>query len=89
MSKPTSAFRGFGYQPIGKVINHPMKKPSVLFFSLEILLYFYILIKTKDMESLILLPIVAFVFYHLGKYKERVDWNQLIKDGVLPKPFKK
>jgi len=46
-------------------------------------------IKIKDMESLILLPIVAFVFYYLGKYKERVDWNQLIKDGILPKPIKK
>jgi hypothetical protein len=41
------------------------------------------------MLQLILLPVVAFVFYYLGKYKERVDWNQLIKDGILPKPFKK
>ncbi len=40
------------------------------------------------MTQLILLSIVAFVSYHLGKYKERFDWNQLIKKGVLPKPFK-
>lgn len=40
------------------------------------------------MQQLILLPIVAFVFYYIGKYKERVDWNDLIKKGILPKPFK-
>ena len=40
------------------------------------------------MAQLILLPIVAFVFFYLGKHQERIEWNKLIKDGILPKPSK-
>ena len=39
--------------------------------------------------SALLLPLVALVFFFLGRYKERVEWNQLIEKGILPKPVKK
>jgi len=44
--------------------------------------------KIFAMAQLILLPIVAFVFFYLGKHQERIEWNKLIKDGILPKPSK-
>ncbi len=31
---------------------------------------------------------VASVFYYIGKHQERIEWNKLIKDGILPKPNK-
>ena len=31
---------------------------------------------------------VAFVFFYIGKYNERVHWNKLIEDGIIPKPIK-
>ena len=31
---------------------------------------------------------VAFVFYYIGKHQERIEWNKLIKDGIIPKPNK-
>lgn len=36
----------------------------------------------------LLLPLIALVFFFLGRYKERVEWNQLIEKKILPKPFK-
>jgi hypothetical protein len=30
--------------------------------------------------------LVAFISYYLGKHQERIEWNKLIKDGILPKP---
>lgn len=30
--------------------------------------------------------VIAFVFFYLGKHQERIEWNKLIKDGILPKP---
>lgn len=41
------------------------------------------------MITLLFLPIVAFVFYYIGKYQERLDWNELIKMGVIPRPKNK
>ena len=40
------------------------------------------------MIALFIVPIVlvAFVFFYLGKHQERIEWNKLIKDGILPKP---
>lgn len=39
--------------------------------------------------SLILLFIcVAFAFFYIGKYNERLHWNKLIEDGIIPKPIK-
>jgi preprotein translocase subunit SecG len=35
-----------------------------------------------------LFVLVAFVFYYIGKYQERIEWNKLIKNGTLPKPKK-
>jgi preprotein translocase subunit SecG len=35
-----------------------------------------------------LFVLVAFVFYYIGKHQERIEWNKLIKDGILPKPNK-
>lgn len=32
--------------------------------------------------------VIAFVFFYLGKHQERIEWNKLIKDGILPKPKK-
>jgi len=42
------------------------------------------------MIALFIVPIllVAFVFFYLGKNQERIEWNKLIKDGILPKPKK-
>ncbi len=42
------------------------------------------------MIALFIVPIVlvAFVFFYLGKHQERIEWNKLIKDGILPKPKK-
>lgn len=37
---------------------------------------------------IILFVLVASVFYYIGKHQERIDWNKLIKDGILPKPNK-
>ena len=31
---------------------------------------------------------VAFLFYYIGKHQERIEWNKLIKDGIIPKPNK-
>jgi hypothetical protein len=31
--------------------------------------------------------VIAFVFFYLGKHQERIEWNKLIKDGILPKPI--
>jgi len=41
------------------------------------------------MIALFIVPIVlvAFVFFYLGKHQERIEWNKLIKDGILPKPL--
>jgi hypothetical protein len=41
------------------------------------------------MIALFIVPIVlvAFVFFYLGKNQERIEWNKLIKDGILPKPL--
>ena len=36
----------------------------------------------------LLLPLIALVFFFLRRYKERVEWNQLIEKEILPKPFK-
>ena len=33
-----------------------------------------------------LFTLVASVFYYIGKHQERIEWNKLIKDGILPKP---
>ena len=43
---------------------------------------------TRTMIALFIVPIVlvAFVFFYLGKHQERIEWNKLIKDGILPKP---
>jgi hypothetical protein len=38
---------------------------------------------------IILFVLVASVFFYIGKHQERVEWNKLIKDGILPKPIKK
>jgi len=27
--------------------------------------------------------------YFLGQHKERVEWNRLIDDGILPRPLRK
>lgn len=45
----------------------------------------------NNMTALIITSFVfvAFVFYYIGKHQERIDWNKLIKDGILPKPIKK
>lgn len=32
--------------------------------------------------------LVALAFYYVGKYQERIKWNKLIKNGILPKPNK-
>lgn len=42
------------------------------------------------MIALFIVPIVlvASVFYYIGKHQERIEWNKLIKDGILPKPNK-
>lgn len=45
--------------------------------------------ETHTMILGFLLLIVAFLFFCLGKYIERVQWNKLIEQGILPKPFKK
>ena len=34
----------------------------------------------------IITPLVAITSYMVGKYNERVAWNQLIKEGKLPTP---
>ncbi len=33
--------------------------------------------------------VIAFVFFYLGKHQERVQWNKLIKEGILPTPKQK
>jgi len=38
------------------------------------------------MITLILLPIVAVIGYSIGKYRERLQWNKLIKLGTIPRP---
>lgn len=45
----------------------------------------------NNMTALIITSFVfvAFVFYYIGKHQERIEWNKLIKDGILPKPIKK
>jgi hypothetical protein len=30
--------------------------------------------------------LVAVMSYYIGKHQERIEWNKLIKDGILPKP---
>jgi hypothetical protein len=42
------------------------------------------------MIALFIVPIVlvAFISYYLGRNRERIEWNKLIKDGILPKPKK-
>lgn len=42
------------------------------------------------MIALFIVPIVlvVFVFFYFGKHQERIEWNKLIKDGILPKPKK-
>ncbi len=35
---------------------------------------------------IILLPIVAITSFLIGKYTERLQWNKLIKSGVIPRP---
>ena len=30
--------------------------------------------------------LVAIMSYYIGKHQERIEWNKLIKDGILPKP---
>jgi hypothetical protein len=42
------------------------------------------------MEAVIILHfvLVAISFYYVGKYRERIKWNKLIKEGKLPKPNK-
>lgn len=37
---------------------------------------------------IVLFMLVAYVFYYIGKHQERLEWNKLIKDGILPKPHK-
>jgi len=46
--------------------------------------------KNKMTGSIIILfVLVASVFFYIGKRQERIEWNKLIKDGILPKPIKK
>ena len=30
--------------------------------------------------------LVAVMSYYIGNHQERIEWNKLIKDGILPKP---
>ena len=47
------------------------------------------------MELIILIAICCYCIaapllcYSLGKHKERMDWNRLIEDGILPRPSRK
>jgi hypothetical protein len=42
-----------------------------------------------ETETMILaILVVAIVFFYLGKYIERIEWNKLIQNGKIPKPFK-
>jgi hypothetical protein len=38
--------------------------------------------------TIILAIFVAIFFFFLGKYTERIEWNKLIENGKIPKPFK-
>jgi hypothetical protein len=45
--------------------------------------------KIMETETMILaILVVAIVFFYLGKYIERIEWNKLIQNGKIPKPFK-
>jgi len=33
--------------------------------------------------------LVAGISFYLGKHQERVQWNKLIKEGILPTPKQK
>jgi hypothetical protein len=35
-----------------------------------------------------ILPLFSILFFYLGRYVERIEWNKLIKDEILPKPLK-
>ena len=47
------------------------------------------------MELIMFVAMPATVFvsvcigYLLGQHKERVEWNRLIEDGILPRPLRK
>lgn len=45
--------------------------------------------ETKTMILGLLFLLVTIVFFYLGKYTERIEWNKLIERGILPKPFKR
>lgn len=40
----------------------------------------------QEILSIIFIAISAIIFYILGKYQERKDWNKLIEEGKIPKP---
>lgn len=44
--------------------------------------------KMNKIETMILAILIAIVFFYLGKYIERIEWNKLIENGKIPKPFK-
>lgn len=44
--------------------------------------------ETKTMILGLLFLLVVIVFFCLGKYAERIEWNKLIEKGILPKPLK-
>ena len=77
-----------GFSILGR--RNPEKK-SLLFFYLGGIHYICVLNKNV-MTSTIFLSFIAtsvlsFAIGHLfGQHSERKDWNQLIKDGTLPKP---
>jgi hypothetical protein len=37
---------------------------------------------------IIALVLVASISFFLGKHQERIEWNKLINEGILPKPKK-
>ena len=40
--------------------------------------------------GIISMNVVAFIIgYQFGKHNERVAWNDLIKEGKLPRPFER
>jgi hypothetical protein len=44
--------------------------------------------KTIIIFLVFILPLFSILFFYLGRYVERIEWNKLIKNGILPKPFK-
>jgi hypothetical protein len=44
--------------------------------------------KTIIIFLVFILPLFAILFFYLGRYVERIEWNKLIKNGIVSKPFK-